>query len=204
MMVNPTLAFIATCIGFGFIPGPALLQTVSLTLQHGRRAGVLSALGIHLGAFFQICAVAIGAVVVLDTSPWLYHALRVAGGGYLILLGIQRIRARADDSGAPFAVPKNVISSSALIEASNPKSALFYLSFLLQFVDPSASLDVGWQLFLLGASANLLFSLADLTCIALAHPLRKRAAPGGAAMMIGRYLAGVLFIALGVVAIVER
>ncbi|AHI63352.1 LysE family translocator [Burkholderia thailandensis] len=204
MTVNPTLAFIATCIGFGFIPGPALLQTVSLTLQHGRRAGVLSALGIHLGAFFQICAVAIGAVVVLDTSPWLYHALRVAGGGYLIWLGIQRIRARADDSGAPSAVPKNVISSSALIEASNPKSALFYLSFLLQFVDPSASLDVGWQLFLLGAGANLLFSLADLTCIALAHPLRKRAAPGGAAMMIGRYLAGALFIALGVVAIVER
>ncbi|ABC39498.1 LysE family translocator [Burkholderia thailandensis] len=204
MTVNPTLAFIATCIGFGFIPGPALLQTVSLTLQHGRRAGVLSALGIHLGAFFQICAVAIGAVVVLDTSPWLYHALRVAGGGYLIWLGIQRIRARADDSGAPSAVPKNVISSSALIEASNPKSALFYLSFLLQFVDPSASLDVGWQLFLLGAGANLLFSLADLTCIALAHPLRKRAAPGGAAMTIGRYLAGALFIALGAVAIVER
>ncbi|KGX65512.1 lysE type translocator family protein [Burkholderia pseudomallei TSV44] len=146
MTVNPTLAFIATCIGFGFIPGPALLQTVSLTLQHGRRAGVLSALGIHLGAFFQICSVAIGAVVVLDTSPWLYHALRIAGGGYLIWLGIQRIRTReANDGGdgAPSTVPKNVISSSALIEASNPKSALFYLSFLLQFVDPSASLDVG-------------------------------------------------------------
>lgn len=207
MTVNPTLAFITTCIGFGFIPGPALLQTVSLTLQHGRRAGVLSALGIHLGAFFQICAVAIGAVVVLDTSPWLYHALRIAGGGYLIWLGIQRIRTReANDGGdgAPSTVPKNVISSSALIEASNPKSALFYLSFLLQFVDPSASLDVGWQLFLLGAGANLLFSLADLTCIALAHPLRKRAAPGGTAMTIGRYLAGGLFIALGVAAIVER
>lgn len=114
MTVNSTLAFIATCIGFGFIPGPALLQTVSLTLQHGRRAGVLSALGIHLGAFFQICAVAIGAVVVLDTSPWLYHALRIAGGGYLIWLGIQRIRTReANDGGdgAPSTVPKNVISS---------------------------------------------------------------------------------------------
>ncbi|KVN14137.1 MULTISPECIES: LysE family translocator [unclassified Burkholderia] len=206
MTVNPTLAFIATCVGFGFIPGPALLQTVSLTLQHGRRAGVLSALGIHLGALFQICAVAIGAVVVLDTSPWLYHALRIAGSGYLIWLGIQRIRTRAaaGDDGAPSAAPKNVISSSALIEASNPKSALFYLSFLLQFVDPSASLNVGWQLFLLGAGANLLFSLADLTCIALAHPLRKRAAPGGAAMTVGRYLAGALFIALGIVAIVER
>ncbi|AOJ79998.1 lysine transporter LysE [Burkholderia savannae] len=204
MTVNPTFAFIVTCLGFGFIPGPALLQTVSLTLQHGRRAGVLSALGIHLGAFVQICAVAVGAVVVFDTSPWLYHALRVAGGAYLVWLGVERIRSRAGDDRAPSAVPRNVISSSALIEASNPKSALFYLSFLLQFVDPAAPLGVGWQLFLLGASANLLFSLADLTCIALAHPLRTRATPGGAAMIAGRYLAGALFIALGVAAIVER
>ncbi|KVE35400.1 LysE family translocator [Burkholderia sp. TSV86] len=204
MTLSPTFAFIVTCVGFGFIPGPALLQTVSLTLQHGRRAGALSALGIHLGALLQIGAVAIGAVVVLNTSPWLYHALRIAGGAYLIWLGIQRVRARPDAGGAPSEMPKNVISSSALIEASNPKSALFYMSFLLQFVDPSAPLDVGWQLFLLGASANLLFSLADLVCIALAHPLRKRAAPGGPAMTVGRYLAGALFIGLGIAAIVTR
>ena len=197
------LAFVLTCLGFGFIPGPALLQTVSLTLQHGRRTGLLSALGIHLGAFFQICIVAIGAVVVLKTSPWLYHALRVAGGIYLIWLGIQRIRVRPGND-VPMAVSRNVISSSAFIEVSNPKSALFYMSFLLQFTDPASTLQVGWQLFLLGASANLLFSIADLVCIMLAHPLRRNAVPGSAMMTIGRYGAGILFIALGVAAIIER
>ena len=142
MLPEKALFFGLTCLGFGFIPGPALLQTVSLTLQHGRRVGFLSALGIHLGAFFQICIVALGAVAVLKTSPMLYHVLKGVGGGYLIWLGIQRIRApvRHDEE---IDVPNNVVSSSAFIEASNPKSALFYFSFLLQFTNPVASLGLG-------------------------------------------------------------
>jgi threonine/homoserine/homoserine lactone efflux protein len=201
MSPEQALFFGLTCIGFGFIPGPALLQTVSLTLQHGRRAGLLSALGIHLGAFFQICIVALGAVAVLKTSPMLYHALKVVGGAYLVWLGIQRIRARGVQD-AVIDVPRNVVSSSAFIEASNPKSALFYFSFLLQFTDSGAPLALGWQLFLLGACANLLFSAADVFCILLAHPLRARMSSGGHALRIGQLLAGALFIVLGVIAIV--
>lgn len=107
--------------------------------------------------FLQIGAVTIGAAAILKTSPWLYHTLRVAGGGYLVWLGIQRIRTEPGTGSEPSAVPRHVMSSSALIEAVNPKSALFYLSFLLQFVDTTISLGVGWQLLLLGVSANLLF-----------------------------------------------
>jgi threonine/homoserine/homoserine lactone efflux protein len=205
MTLNQALAFIATCLGFGFIPGPALLQTVSLTFRHGRRAGMLSALGIHLGAFVQICVVAVGAGVVLKTSPWFYHALRITGGVYLIWLGIRRILARLPASATTVtSIPRNLIVSSAFIEASNPKSALFYMSFLLLFVDRSSSLDVGLQLFPLGAGANMLFSIADLLCIALAHPLRRNVAPGGRMMTVGRYLTGSLFITLGMSAIIDR
>lgn len=202
MPIEQALFFGLTCIGFGFIPGPALLQTVSLTLQHGRRAGLLSALGIHLGAFFQICVVALGAVAVLKTSPMLYHVLKVVGGAYLIWLGIQRIRAPVEHETA-VDVPRNVVSSSAFIEALNPKSALFYFSFLLQFTDPDASLGLGWQLFVLGACANLLFSTADVFCILLAHPLRARVSPGNQALRIGQFVAGALFVVLGVIAIVS-
>ncbi|RKP45217.1 LysE family translocator [Trinickia fusca] len=204
MTTSQALAFTATCLGFGFIPGPALLQTISITIQHGRRAGVLSALGIHLGALLQISAVAMGAAAVLKTSPWLYHALRITGGGYLIWLGIQRIRTQPETGNGSSAGPKNPILSSALIEAVNPKSALFYFSFLLQFVDTSMSLNVGLQFFLLGISANLLFSLADLACIALAHPLYEKATTGGTALTVCRYLAGALFVTLGIVAIIEK
>ncbi|OWT75013.1 MULTISPECIES: LysE family translocator [unclassified Achromobacter] len=202
MSLEQALFFGLTCLGFGFIPGPALLQTVSLTLQHGRRAGFLSALGIHLGAFFQICIVALGAVAVLKTAPMLYHSLKVLSGAYLVWLGVQRIRAPVGQDAA-IGVPSNVVSSSALIEASNPKSALFYFSFLLQFTNPDASLGVGWQLFLLGACANLLFTTADVFCILLAHPLRARVSPSGKALRISQFVAGMLFVALGVIAIVS-
>ncbi len=201
MSPEQTAIFAFTCLGFGFIPGPALLQTVSLTLQHGRRVGFLSALGIHAGAFFQICIVALGAVAILKTSPVLYSGMKVAGGAYLIWLGVQRIRARCVDKDASVDVPGNVLLSSAFIEASNPKSALFYFSFLLQFADPTASLGLGWQLFLLGACANLLFSAADVFCILLAHPLRARVTPAGQALRFGQPLSGALFIVLGLVAI---
>lgn len=202
-MISPgqTAIFAVTCIGFGFIPGPALLQTMSLTLQHGRRVGFLSALGIHFGAFLQICMVALGAVAILKTSPMLYSALKVAGGAYLIWLGAQRLRARYTEEIASADAPPNVLLSSAFIEASNPKSALFYFSFLLQFTDPRASLELGWQLFLLGACANFLFSAADVCCILLAHPLRARVTPGDRALRIGQPLAGALFIILGLIAI---
>ncbi|PTB21364.1 lysine transporter LysE [Trinickia symbiotica] len=203
MTIDKMFAFGLTCLGFGFIPGPALLQTVSLTLQHGRRAGLLSALGIHVGAFFQICLVAFGAVVVLQTTPWLYHALRIVGGAYLVWLGIERLRTKPAHN-VRTGLPTRIVFSSAFIEASNPKSALFYMSFLLQFADPTASINVGWQLFLLGAAANAFFTIADLVCIVLAHPLRRNVSSEGAALTLGRYLSGALFIALGVVAIVDR
>lgn len=133
----------------------------------------------------------------------LYHVLKVVGGGYLIWLGIQRIRTPVGHDEA-IDVPNNVVSSSAFIEASNPKSALFYFSFLLQFTNPDASLGLGWQLFLLGACANLLFSAADVFCILLAHPLRARVSPGGPALRIGQILAGTLFVVLGVMAIISN
>lgn len=193
--------FFFTCVGFGFIPGPALLQTVSLTMQHGRRAGFLSALGIHLGAMFQIAIVALGAVAVLKASPVLYQSLKVASGAYLVWLGVLRIHASADAVGGRV-LPKNVVSSSAFIEATNPKSALFYFSFLVQFTDPERSLALGWQLFLLGVCANLLFSLSDVICVLLAHPLRAGPMNGQRALKFGQWATGSLFIALGVAAIV--
>ncbi|MBT0571676.1 LysE family translocator [Curvibacter sp. CHRR-16] len=201
MPLEQALFFTLTCIGFGFIPGPALLQTVSLTLQHGRRAGFLSALGIHIGAFFQICIMALGAVTVLKTSPMLYQVLKAVGGVYLIWLGIQRMCTPSEHDKA-INMPQNVVSSSAFIEASNPKSALFYFSFLLQFTAPSTSLELGWQLFLLGSCANLLFSVADVCCILLAHPLHSRVTSGSRTLRICQLFAGMLFIVLGAIAIV--
>lgn len=195
--------FALSCIGFGFIPGPAMLQTVSLTLQSGRRAGLLAAFGILLGGMMQVSAVALGAAALLQASPAAYQVMKFVGGLYLIWLGIQRMSAPMSFA-APLVLARRILWTSALIEATNPKSALFYLSFLLPFVKPEASMAVGWQLLLLGALANLLFSVADVICVFIAWPLRQRMQPGGQGYRWAQVVAGSLFIVLGVVALVSR
>jgi threonine/homoserine/homoserine lactone efflux protein len=97
-------------------------------------------------------------------------------------LGMPRIHAPVGQ-GAAIDVSNKMVSSRAFIEASNPKSVQFYCSFLLQFADPDASLGLGWQLFLLGACANLPFS-ADLPCSLLTHPLHARASLRGRALCL--------------------
>ena len=201
MSPESAAVFGLSCIGFGFLPGPAMVQTVSLSLLHGRRAGMLSALGIHLGGLVQVVAVAIGATALLETSPLAYRVLKAAGGAYLIWLGIERLR-HPRLAATPTAVPRHVVWSSALIEISNPKSALFYLAFLLQFVVPGAALATGWQILLLGVAANLLFSIADVASVVSAHALRSRMMTGQRSVQVGQKLAGWLFIVLGVYAVV--
>lgn len=193
--------FCLSCIGFGFLPGPAMVQTVSLTLLHGRRAGLLSALGIHLGGLIQVAAVAVGAAALLDNSPWTYRFLKAAGGAYLMWLGFGRLR-HPDPAPIASARPRQLVLSSAMIEVLNPKSALFYLAFLLQFAGPGSPLVLGWKLLLLGISANLLFSVADIVSVVSAQALRSGVMASKGPMRVGRWLAGALFIGLGAYAIV--
>lgn len=170
-------------------------------LAHGRRAGFLSALGIHLGGLVQVAAVALGATAVLDTSPLAFRLLKAAGGAYLIWLGVERLR-RPHRTCIPATASRHVLLSSAMIELSNPKSALFYLAFLLQFVAPGADLATGWQILLLGIGANLLFSIADVVGVVSAHALRSVVMTCTRATQFGYRLAGWLFIGLGAYAIV--
>lgn len=181
-----------------------MLQMLSITFQGGRRAGVLAAIGILLGGLFQIVVVALGAAALLKTSPMAYAVMKAVGGGYLVWLGIQRMSAATFIPAGPVAcaVPsRQILWSSALIEVSNPKSALFYLSFLLPFCDPASALGIGWQLLLLGLLANLLFSVADLMIVMCAHCLRARVLEHPQGYRRAQRAAGLLFILMGVFAV---
>lgn len=105
------------------------------------------------------------------------------------------------EAEAPVGLSRQILWSSALIEATNPKSALFYLSFLLPFSDPGASLAVGWQLLWLGLAANLLFSVADLLIVLVAHRLRTCLQVGGKGYRWAQRMAGILFMLMGAFAI---
>ena len=161
---------------------------------------MLAALGILLGGVFQVVVVALGAAAVLKASPAAYGVMKMVGGAYLIWFGIQRMSVPFE-AEAPVGLSRQILWSSALIEATNPKSALFYLSFLLPFSDPGASLAVGWQLLWLGLAANLLFSVADLLIVLVAHRLRTCLQVGGKGYRWAQRMAGILFMLMGAFAI---
>ncbi|MDH3665150.1 MAG: LysE family translocator [Alphaproteobacteria bacterium] len=190
---------IATAV-FAYFPGPALLYTAAQTLARGRRAGFMAALGIHLGCYFHVVAAALGLSAILQYVPTLYIALKLAGAGYLIWLGIGMWRQRAA-AGELMAPPekstRRALFESMAVELLNPKVALFFLAFLPQFVDPSAGLPVGIQFLVLGVIVNFAFTSADILTVVLADRAVLFLRRTGHGTRIVERLGGGVLIALG-------
>lgn len=158
------LAFALVALVLIVVPGPSVLFVVGRTLALGRRGGLLSVLGNALGELLQVAAVALGIGVVLAGSLVLFAAVKFAGAAYLIYLGIQAIRHRA---GGPAAAEPSRSASAArilregfIVGATNPKSVVFFVAVLPQFVDYSAG-GIPLQLGLLGAVFLLIALVSD-------------------------------------------
>jgi threonine/homoserine/homoserine lactone efflux protein len=121
------------------IPGPAVLYIVSQSVGHGRAGGLAAVLGIETGAFVHVAGAALGVSAILASSATAFSALKLAGGAYLVVLGIRRLRER-DSASQPGTTRTRPLSSifrqGVIVNALNPKTALFFLAFLPQFVDP--------------------------------------------------------------------
>lgn len=193
-------SFALATLAFACMPGPAILYMTSQTLAHGRRAGLQAALGIHLGCYVHIFAASAGLAALLHHAPNLYFALKLAGAAYLIWLGGSMIfgRRRLGDGllDAAEARPK-VLRDSIIVEVLNPKTALFFLTFLPQFVDAGASLPVGLQFFILGVIVNLVFSTADVLAVLFASLLLDLLGEGRGQRLMPR-LCGSILVGLGV------
>jgi threonine/homoserine/homoserine lactone efflux protein len=168
------LPFAFATLVFAVIPGPAILYTAAQTLARGRRGGLLASLGIHLGGFVHVFAAAAGLSALLELVPDLYAAMRLAGAAYLIWLGWTMMRRRFDPAALPEIRDRDArraLLESVLVEALNPKAAMFYLAFLPQFVDAGAVWPAWAQFLVLGWVVNLTFSIADLVTVALTDRL---------------------------------
>lgn len=168
------IPFALATLTFAVMPGPALLYTAAQTLARGRRGGLLAALGIHLGCYAHVLAAALGLSAIFATVPLLYAILKIAGALYLIWIGIGILRGRTRAEALPHVKGKGArraFMESILVELLNPKVALFFIAFLPQFVDPSASLPIWGQFLLLGVIVNLSFSTADLVTVVLASAM---------------------------------
>jgi threonine/homoserine/homoserine lactone efflux protein len=159
-------------------PGPSVMYVVARSLSQGRRAGLWSVLGLEAGLLVHVCASAVGLSSALAASEHGYDAVRIAGAGYLVYLAVRQFRARAEAGtltlkSGPVATPARWIRDGFFVDVLNPKTCLFFLAFLPQFVDPAGGAPT-LQLLLLGAAVIPVAALCDGGYAVLAGSLRQR------------------------------
>ena len=152
--------FVAAALAVIVVPGPSVLSVVAQSLGGGRKAGLVSTIGIAAGALVHVAAATIGLSSLLASSAQAFSAVRYAGAAYLVYLGVRTLAGRDGGEAAEPRTGGSLVVRGALVEALNPKTALFFLAFLPQFVDPAAG-SVALQLFLLGAIFVLIGLASD-------------------------------------------
>ena len=193
--------FLAASLVLLATPGPAVLYIVARSLEQGRRAGIISVLGIHAGTLVHIAAAALGVSGILMTSASAFLAVKYAGAGYLIYLGVRRLWARreAAQPASDRRSHRSLFLQGVLVNVLNPKTALFFLAFLPQFVDVSRG-SVALQILLLGAVFVVLGILCDGAWALLAGSAGNWLSRRPAFLRAERYVTGGVLVGLGLAA----
>lgn len=202
------VAFFATTAIFAYIPGPAMLYAAAQTIARGRWSGLMAALGIHLGGYVHVFAAAAGLSVLFHAVPPLYLAVKIVGALYLVWLGLSLLRNKGEgETKLPEIERKSArraFFESITVEVLNPKTAIFFMAFLPQFIDASAAWPVWLQFVILGTIVNLMFSSADVVCVFLAGLVVGRLRRSGSAQRLMRRAGGTLLVGLGVHVALQR
>jgi threonine/homoserine/homoserine lactone efflux protein len=193
------LVFLAAAFLLAIAPGPGMLYVLARTLAGGRREGLLSALGTFFGGMVHVFAAAAGISIILAKSALAFSTVKYLGAAYLCFLGMRMIlEARRDEVISHAALPraKNPFWQGAMTEVLNPKTALFFLSLIPQFVN-HASGHIFAQFVLLGAISVTLNTTADVIVTLLAGPLGRRIRESARFRRHQRILTGTIMIGLG-------
>jgi threonine/homoserine/homoserine lactone efflux protein len=203
-MPDPTLwgLFVAASVVLLLTPGPAVLYIVARSVKQGRAAGLVSVLGIHLGTIVHISAAAVGLSALIVSSSLAFAIVKYLGAAYLISIGIRTFMARDADPEAP-AVPaeplRRVFRDGFVVNLFNPKTAIFFLAFLPQFVDPARG-ALHWQILILGFTFMGLGMMTDGMFALLAGAAGNLIRRNRRFLRYQRWFAGTSFIGLGVTA----
>ncbi len=197
------LLFAAAALAFLAIPGPSVFYIVTRSLVQGRRAGVMSMLGVQAGGLVHVVAAAFGVSALIASSAEAFTVVKYAGAAYLVLLGVRKLLGRDDEeadleSAGPSS-PKHLFWHGVIVNVLNPKTALFFLAFLPQFVDPSAG-PVAPQMLVLGTLLVGLGVLSDGTYALLAAGAGGRLRSAASTRRLLERVSGGVFVGLGVVA----
>ncbi|MBC8164261.1 MAG: LysE family translocator [Bryobacteraceae bacterium] len=203
--VTTFVTFLSASIVLAITPGPGIMYVLARSLAGGRREGILSSLGTFAGGFVHVIAAGLGISAVLATSAVAYQAVRWAGALYLVYIGIRMIRSAGKDSqpGAGQAISGNPFTQGVVTEVLNPKTALFFLSFIPQFVDPAVG-SVYVQFLILGSVSVALNTGADVLVALFAGPIGKHLLASRQARTNQRRATGAAMVGLGVYAIAHE
>ena len=193
--------FLTAAVLLAVAPGPGMLYVLARSLAGGKREGVLSALGTFLGGMVHVFAAALGISVILAKSALAFAAVKYVGAAYLCFLGVRMILdARGENDttafSADFNQSRNPLGQGVATEVLNPKTALFFLSFIPQFV-VRANGHVFLQFVILGTISVVLNTTADLIVIALTGPLGERIRSSARFRRRQRTVTGAIMIGLG-------
>ncbi|HEV7395374.1 MAG TPA: LysE family translocator [Pyrinomonadaceae bacterium] len=194
------LVFLSAAILLAIAPGPGMLYVLARSLGGGRREGLLSAFGTFFGGMVHVFAAAAGVSIILARSAIAFATVKYLGAAYLCFLGIRMILdARKKEDGIPLAEvsqSRNPFWQGVMTEVLNPKTALFFLSFIPQFVDRGHG-HVFMQFVLLGTLSVTLNTSADILATFVAGPLGQRIRGSARFRRRQRTLTGAVMIGLG-------
>lgn len=194
------LAFSLASVVLIAVPGPSVLFVIGRSLSLGWRGGVLTVLGNATGQLIQVAAVALGLGIVVAQSAVLFSVVKFAGAAYLVYLGIQAIRHRGNhlkNEHRPVRpAPLRLVGEGAVVGVTNPKSVVFFVAVLPQFVDyPSGAIP--FQLGLLGLVFLLIALLSDSAWAIAAGTARRWFARSPRRVTAMEATGGALMIGLG-------
>jgi threonine/homoserine/homoserine lactone efflux protein len=192
--------FLTAAVMLAIAPGPGMLYVLARSLAGGKREGVLSAFGTFLGGMVHVIAAALGVSIILAKSAAAFATVKYVGAAYLCFLGVRMIldarKQKTADAVDISPSMRNPLWQGVATEVFNPKTALFFLSFIPQFVNRSSG-HVFLQFVALGTISVVLNTTADLMVIALAGPLGARIRSSATFRRRQRTLTGAIMIGLG-------
>jgi threonine/homoserine/homoserine lactone efflux protein len=193
------LVFSAAALALIVVPGPAVLYIVSQSIDRGRLAGFVSALGIAVGALVHVCAAAIGLSSILVSSATAFNVVKYAGAVYLIGMGLWTILSRRDPDPAAVQTERRLrrrFGQGVVVNILNPKTALFFFAFLPQFVDPDQG-AAALQIVVLGLVFVLIAVISDSVWALAAGTASERLRASRRFLSVQRYVSGSVFVGLG-------
>jgi threonine/homoserine/homoserine lactone efflux protein len=184
------------------VPGPSVLYIVTQSVSHGRRAGIVSVAGITTGTLVHIVAATVGLSALLASSALAFDVVKYLGAAYLIAVGVRRLAGWERESVLRPRDTRDLgrlYRQGIVVNTLNPKTALFFLAFLPQFVDPGRGMP--WlQVLALGLLFAALGFCSDGVWALVAGTLGERLRRSRRFPAVQRYVSGSVFVGLGAVA----